>query len=144
MTDLAVKPAATPAVEPLPGDNPMLGVLVRWLVTLALVAVAVVALYPLLFTLIYSLNTRADFPGNALGLPTGITFENYFQTFVRMNVPQLLFNTALTTAGGLLLSTVAALCVAYAVTKLRLKGGDLIFLFIIAMLVIPSQVVIYP
>lgn len=142
MTDLAVKPA--PATEALPDGNPLLRVLMRWLVTLALVAVAVVALYPLLFTFINSLKSRSDFAGNALGLPTGITFENYFQTFVRMNVPQLLFNTALTTAGGLLLSTVAALCVAYAVTKLRIKGGDLIFLFIIAMLVIPSQVVIYP
>ncbi len=118
--------------------------LIKWSVTVVLVMFAVVALYPLVFTFINSLKTRADFAANALGLPAGLTIENYLQTFKRMNVPQLLFNTAITTAGGLLISTVAALFIAYAVTKLRIKGGNLVLLFVISMLVIPSQVVIYP
>ena len=125
-------------------SSPLLRGFIRWSITFILVVLAVVALYPLAFTFVNSLKTRADFAGNALGLPTGLTFENYVQTFGRMNVPQLLFNTTITTAGGLFLSTVAALFVAYAVTKLKLKGGNWVFLFIISMLVIPSQVVIYP
>ena len=116
----------------------------KWLVTLALVAVAVAALYPLLFTVLNSLKSRTAYAQNPLGLPDAISFENYIDTFNRMQVPRLLFNTVITTAGGLLLSTVAALFIAYAVTKLRMPGGNLVFLFIISMLVIPSQVVIYP
>mgnify|MGYP001075929503 CR=1 FL=1 len=118
--------------------------LARWLVTAGLVVVAVVALYPLFFTIINSFKSRVGFAQNPLGVPTSITFENYVQTFDRMNVPGLLLNSAVTTAGGLLLSTVAALFIAYAVTKLRMPGGNYIFLFIISMLVIPSQVIIYP
>ena len=118
--------------------------IVRWLVTFMLVVIAVAALYPLLFTIINSFKTRTGFAENPLGLPLEITFDNYLDTFVRMDVLRLLMNSIITTAGGLLLSTVAALFIAYAVTKLRLKGGNLIFLFVIAMLVIPSQVVIYP
>jgi ABC-type glycerol-3-phosphate transport system permease component len=127
-----------------PGSNPLLRTIVKWLVTFILVVVAVVALYPLVFTILNSLKTRTGYAQNPLGLPVDISFENYAETFVRMDVPRLLFNSIITTGGGLLLSTVAALFIAYAVTKLRIKGGNLIFLFIIAMLVIPSQVVIYP
>jgi ABC-type glycerol-3-phosphate transport system permease component len=130
--------------EVVPGSNPLVRTIVKWLVTFVLVVVAVVALYPLVFTVLNSLKTRTGYARNPLGLPFDITFENYADTFVRMDVPRLLFNSIITTGGGLLLSTVAALFIAYAVTKLRIKGGNLIFLFIIAMLVIPSQVVIYP
>lgn len=130
--------------EVAPGSNPLLRTIVKWLVTFILVVVAVVALYPLVFTVLNSLKTRTGYAQNPLGLPFDLTFENYADTFVRMDVPRLLLNSIVTTGGGLLLSTVAALFIAYAVTKLRIKGGNLIFLFIIAMLVIPSQVVIYP
>jgi ABC-type glycerol-3-phosphate transport system permease component len=130
--------------EVAPGSNPLLRTIVKWLVTFILVVVAVVALYPLVFTILNSLKTRTGYAQNPLGLPLDLSFENYAETFVRMDVPRLLFNSIVTTGGGLLLSTVAALFIAYAVTKLRIKGGNLIFLFIIAMLVIPSQVVIYP
>ncbi|MDW6022927.1 carbohydrate ABC transporter permease [Mesorhizobium sp. BAC0120] len=122
----------------------MLRSLARWLVTFALVVVAVGALYPLLFTIINSLKSRVAYAQSPLGLPANITFENYLETFSRIHVPRLLFNSIVTTAGGLVLSTVAALFIAYAVTKLRMPGGNLVFLFIISMLVIPSQVVIYP
>lgn len=130
--------------EVVPGSSPLVRSIVKWLVTFALVVVAVVALYPLIFTIINSLKTRTGYAHNPLGLPVDVTFANYLDTFVRMDVPRLLFNSIITTGGGLLISTVAALFIAYAVTKLRIKGGNLIFLFIIAMLVIPSQVVIYP
>lgn len=126
------------------GDNPMLRGLGRWLVTLALVVIAAGALYPLLFTVVNSLKSRVAYAQNPLGLPDAISLDNYIDTFNRMQVPRLLLNSVITTAGGLLLSTVAALFIAYAVTKLRMPGGNLIFLFVIATLVIPSQVVIYP
>ncbi|ODT12576.1 MAG: ABC transporter permease [Kaistia sp. SCN 65-12] len=118
--------------------------LTRWLVTIVLVILAVVTLYPLIFTIINSFKMRSDYSADPLGFVTDITFENYIETFERMQVWRLLLNSLITTGGGLILSTVAALFIAYAVTKLKIRGGNYIFLFIIAMLVIPSQVIIYP
>ncbi|MBN9015969.1 MAG: carbohydrate ABC transporter permease [Rhizobiales bacterium] len=106
--------------------------------------IAVVALYPLLFTILNSFKTRTGFAKNPLGLTSELTFDNYIETFNRMAVPRLFLNSVIATAGGLVLSTFAALLLAYAVTKLRFPGSNLVFLFIIAMLVIPSQVIIYP
>lgn len=116
----------------------------RWLVTAMLVMVAVAALYPLLLTLLNSLKTRTGFAQNPLGLTTDISFDNYIQIFDRMNIPRLLLNSLITTGGGLLLTTVAALFIAYAVTKIRFPGSGFVFMLVIAMLAIPSQVIIYP
>lgn len=117
---------------------------VRWIVTGLLVVIAVVTLYPLLYTVINSLKENPDFAGNPMGLPVEITWDNYVETFQRMDVPRLLLNSLLASAGGVALSTVAALLVAYVTTKMRFPGRSAIFLFMIAMLVIPSQAIIYP
>jgi ABC-type glycerol-3-phosphate transport system permease component len=117
----------------------------RYLLTFALTVVAVAALYPLLFTVVSSLKSQSGFARDPLGLPTsGITLENYLEAFNRMNMPRLLLNSIVTTVGGLVLSVLAALLVAYVVTKLRFRGGRLVFLVIIISLTIPSQAIIYP
>ena len=116
----------------------------RYLLTFALVVVAVAALYPLLFTIVSSLKTQSGFAADPLGLPGGITLDNYLEAFRRMNMPRLLLNSLITTLGGLILSVLAALLVAYAVTKLRFRGGKMVFLLIIITLTIPSQAIIYP
>ncbi|MEH1013169.1 carbohydrate ABC transporter permease [Micromonospora sp. CPCC 206060] len=116
----------------------------RYLLTFALVVVAVAAVYPLLFTVVSSLKTQAGFAQDPLGLPGGVTLDNYLEAFRRMNMPRLLLNSLITTVGGLVLSVLAALLVAYAVTKLRFRGGKLVFLLIIVTLTIPSQAIIYP
>lgn len=125
-------------------NRPALARAARYLVTFVLVIVAVAALYPLLFTIISSLKTQHGFAEDPLGIPAGITFENYVEAFRRMNLPRLLLNSIVTTVGGLVLSVFAAMLVAYAVTKLRFRGRKFVFLLIILTLTIPSQAIIYP
>lgn len=116
----------------------------KWAVTAILVMVAVVALYPLLFTILNSFKTASDYARDPLGFPTNVTLANYFETFVRMDVGRLLLNSIIITGGAMLLTTVSALLLAYVVTKINFPGRELIFLFVISMLVIPSQAIIYP
>lgn len=118
--------------------------LVRWVVTFALVVIAVATIYPLLYTMINTFKTNPDFAQNPMGLPATITWDNYVETFTRLNVPRLLINSLVASFGGVLLSTVAALFVAYVTTKMRLPGRGIVLLFMISMLVIPSQAIIYP
>lgn len=117
---------------------------VRWAVTLVLVVITVVTLYPLAYTIINSLKTSTDFASDPMGLPELVTWDNYVATFERMNVPRLLLNSVLASAGGVVLSTTAALLAAYVTTKMRFPGRGLVFLFMISMLIIPSQAIIYP
>ncbi|RYH05273.1 MAG: hypothetical protein EON57_08095, partial [Alphaproteobacteria bacterium] len=53
----------------------------KWLVTFALVVIALAALYPLLFTIINSLKSRTAYAQNPLGLPDAVSLENYIDTF---------------------------------------------------------------
>ena len=118
--------------------------LINWSITFFLVLVAVVSLYPLIFTLLNSLKTNPEFAQHPLSLPKSLNFSNYSETFTRMNVPKLFFNSLIVTFGGILLTTISALFLAFAVTKLKFKGSQFIFLFVISMLVIPSQAIISP
>lgn len=116
----------------------------KWSITATLVMIAVIALYPLFFTIINSFKKNGDYAKNPLGFPVHIIFDNYIETFSRMDVPRLLLNSIIVTVGGVLLTTVSALLLAYVVTKMNFPGRGVIFLFVISMLVIPSQAIIYP
>ena len=117
---------------------------INWGITFLLVLIAVVSLYPLIFTLLNSLKTNTEFAQHPLSLPERLNFSNYSETFTRMNVPKLFLNSIIVTFGGILLTTISSLFLAFAVTKLKFKGSQFIFLFVISMLVIPSQAIIYP
>jgi ABC-type glycerol-3-phosphate transport system permease component len=105
---------------------------------------AIAALYPLIFTVLSSFKTSGEFASNPMGLPSSLTLANYLETFERMQVGRLLFNSVVATFGAMVLTTVSALFVAYVVTMTKIPGRNLIFLFVISMLVIPSQAIIYP
>lgn len=118
--------------------------LIKWIITFLLVVIAVVSLYPLIFTLLNSFKTNPEFARHPQALPDTLSFSNYAETFTRMNVPKLFLNSVIVTLGGILLTTLGALFLAYAVTKIKFRGSQFIFLFVISMLVIPSQAIIYP
>lgn len=136
----------------LPGADPTVSVtssglrasIAKALVVVVLSMFAVAALYPLLFTILSSFKSTGEFASNPMGLPASLSLENYFETFRRMDVGRLLLNSTIATVGAMLLTTVSALFVAYVVTKTRFPGRNFIFLFVISMLVIPSQAIIYP
>lgn len=114
------------------------------LVVVVLSMFAIAALYPLVFTILSSFKSSGEFATNPMGLPASLSLINYIETFQRMEVGRLLFNSVISTVGAMILTTVSALFVAYVVTKTTFPGRNLVFLFIISMLVIPSQAIIYP
>lgn len=116
----------------------------RFALSFVLTVGVVVALYPLLFTIISSVKTRTGFAANPLGLPTSVTWDNYLEAFRRLHMLRLLMNSVVCTVGGVLLTLVAALLLSYAVTKLRFPFGRWIFLVIVITLTVPSQAIIYP
>lgn len=124
--------------------RPIQSIVTKWTITVVLVMIAVAALYPLFFTVINSFKANPEYARSPLALPTHLSLNNYRATFARMNVPKLFVNSVIVTIGGILLTTISALLLAYAVTKMKFWGSNLVFLFVISMLVIPSQAIIYP
>lgn len=141
--DGATDPAKTPPPQVLKNSSFAASV-GRSVVVVILSMFAIAALYPLVFTIMSSFKTSGEFATNPMGLPTSLSVANYIDVFNRMQVGRLLFNSAVTTIGAMILTTISALFVAYVVTKTNFPGKNLIFLFVISMLVIPSQAIIYP
>jgi ABC-type glycerol-3-phosphate transport system permease component len=113
-------------------------------ITILLAPFAFVALYPVYFVIVSSLKTRREYVSNMFGLPQQLTFVNYVEVLDRFNLWRALFNSIITTAGGVALCVVLALTLAYAVTKMRLPFRNVIFVFVIGTLVLPVQTILFP
>jgi multiple sugar transport system permease protein len=77
-------------------------------------------------------------------LPSRVTFEHYRELFVRLNLGRALFNSGLLAVSVTLLSLLLNAMAGYAFAKLCFAGRQRIFGFLLAALVLPSQVAILP
>lgn len=114
------------------------------LITAVLGILGFVALYPVYFVIVSSLKTRREYVNNLFGLPQNASLSNYAEVFDRFKLWRALFNSIITTAGGVVLCVVLGLMLAYAVTKMRLPFRNLIFVFVIGTLVLPVQTILFP
>ena len=115
-----------------------------WSVTAVLLVGASIAIYPLIYTVMAAFKTRSEFASNRLGAPSQPTLENFSQAFERLDISRLLFNSFVTSVGGVVVTLVASLLAAYAITKLRVPLRRTAFLLIVGTLLIPFQSVMYP
>ena len=115
-----------------------------WSVTAALLVGASIAIYPLIYTVMAAFKTRSEFASNRLGVPSQPTLENFSQAFERLDISRLLFNSFVTSVGGVVVTLVASLLAAYAITKLRVPLRRTAFFLIVGTLLIPFQSIMYP
>jgi multiple sugar transport system permease protein len=110
---------------------------------------AFVFIFPIVFMLMSSFKTNdaifADLRSFRAFLPVGdLSLDEYAAVFTKSKFPRFLFNSILvsaTTVGlGLLVNSLAA----YALSRLRWKGQQLVLAIIIATLIIPGEAVVIP
>jgi multiple sugar transport system permease protein len=111
----------------------------------ALVLGAAATLFPLFWMITASLmpsgEANTDPPPI---LPSHVTFEHYGELFTRLNLGQAFFNSTLLAASVTLLSLLLNSMAGYAFAKLRFRGRGKVFGFLLAALVLPTQVAILP
>jgi ABC-type glycerol-3-phosphate transport system permease component len=116
----------------------------RAAITVLLVVGAFVALFPIYYTAATAFKTQRDYALSRFSPPREPTLENFRLQFRRFAVARLILNSVVTTAGGVVLCTIVALMVAYAVTKVRFPGRNLVFAFLVGTLVIPFPTIMIP
>ncbi|MGH8123572.1 MAG: carbohydrate ABC transporter permease, partial [Rudaea sp.] len=115
------------------------------LVNGALIAAAVLVLFPLLWMLSVSFMQ----PGEASAfppplLPAHATLANYRKLFERAGMGRYLFNSLLIATAITLLSLAFNLSAGYAFAKLRFAGRERLFQVLLGALVVPAQVAMIP
>jgi multiple sugar transport system permease protein len=141
VADVTTKPALpAPAARPRRRPRPTLLFIAQHSIAIAL---SIMFLAPVFFILLTSFMSSSQALTSALW-PTSWHPENYIQVFEKTPMPRYLLNTvvyAVLATTFMLLSSVPA---AYALSKLRWRGRNSVFIVIICIMFLPPQVVTVP
>lgn len=101
--------------------------------------------YPVIFMMLNSLKTKAEYYSYPFGLPSGkLHFENYTTMISQFGILNLFKNTGVILVFTCSIVLVISIFASYAITKLKFRGNRAIFLAIISTMLIPAQVTLIP
>ncbi|SDC97026.1 carbohydrate ABC transporter permease [Glycomyces harbinensis] len=114
-------------------------------VVMAVLAVLVLAVsFPVVYALLNSFRSYAEITKDPMGLPTGLSLDNYARLFQTTDYGEALLNTVIITGGTLVLLMALVPMAAYGIERLGGRSSRWIYLLFIAGLMIPFQVRMIP
>jgi multiple sugar transport system permease protein/raffinose/stachyose/melibiose transport system permease protein len=111
----------------------------RALTFLILCVVVVVMLFPFLFMVLTAFKSKDQYVSG-----TGFSLDGWAELFKFLPVVQELVNSAVVTAGAVLLIIAVSTTGGFAFAKLGFRGAGVVFLGILAGMMIPMQSIIIP
>lgn len=109
-----------------------------------LIISALIFMLPLYWMLILSVKGAQQAAVEPWAIPTEVHFENFAAAWNRINVPLLLKNSFIYTAGSVVLCLLVSVMVAYALTRMRMKHGALGTMYFTVGMLIPVSVLLIP
>jgi len=116
----------------------------RAFVHVALLALALIVVYPLLWMVFLSLKNQREMYTHVWGPPHVFEWSNYPLAWTVGNVGLTLYNTFLLTAVSIVLILVLCYFAAYAQARIRFPGSNLIMVILVGTMLLPAQVIIIP
>jgi multiple sugar transport system permease protein len=115
------------------------------LIHAALILGAIATSIPLLWMISASLMPQGEATGFPPRLiPSHITFEHYANLFSRLSLGRAFLNSMFVAIVATIISLLFNSMAGYAFAKLRFRGRDRIFAFLVAALAIPAQIAMLP
>lgn len=117
---------------------------------LLLIVVALFFLFPIVFMFVSSIKNNEtqiirDMSSISAFIPSGdLGLKNYFDVFKQMPFGRFMFNSVFIVGSTVLTGLVLNSMIAYALARLRFRGRGFILSFIIALIIIPIEVVVIP
>ena len=139
-----VAPPAAPTPKRKPRHTPRVRVQ-RTILTVTVVAIVLVQVYPLVWLLLTSFRTAADFAGgNPFALPSEWTLENYARAFSTGNLGLNIVNSLIVTLGSSALIVIAGMMAAYALQVLGFRFSGLVRGLFLLGIIVPVQIALVP
>jgi multiple sugar transport system permease protein len=110
---------------------------------LLLLGISILFIIPLLWMISTSLKEAQDLVGTRW-IPTRLAWENYVDAFSFGMWPQWTLNTVIITVLSVIGQVLSSSLVAYAFSRLRWRGRDLLFSLVLATMMLPSVVTMIP
>jgi raffinose/stachyose/melibiose transport system permease protein len=114
------------------------------LIYLVLLGFAALVVYPLVAMVFGSFKTEFEFYANPWGLPATLNLGNYSYAWQMAQVPRFIVNSAIVAAATVALTLVLAACAAYGFSTYRFRGGRVLFMMFVLLLIVPVPVGIIP
>lgn len=118
-----------------------LGGIGKWILILFF---AFYTLFPLLWLFITSLKTNAEYFDNPFSLPAVLQFSNYANAFSQANLGQMVFNSITVAVVATFANVMIAAMGAYAISRFKFKGREVIFALLSAGVMIPLNALMVP
>ena len=115
----------------------------RWTASAVALALTFVVMTPVLWVFSLSLKTPRETLSPGM-IPSDPQFANYSVAWTKFGLGQLFMNSAVVTAGSVVLTVLAAMCAAYAFTKIRFRGSETLFSLLLLGVVIPPSALVVP
>lgn len=139
-----IEPPVTKKPQPSQGRPRKLKIQ-RTLLTVTIVLIVIVQVYPLLWLFLTSFRTAADFAGgNAFSWPSEFTLENYSRAFETGNLGLNIVNSLIVTLGASALIVVAGMMAAYALEVLGFRLSPLVRALFMLGIIVPVQIALVP
>jgi len=107
--------------------------------------VAFVYIVPAIGVILTSFKLDAEIAQTGLwSIPKRIHFDNYKEIWVDANVRTYMKNSALVTIPATAISIMLGVLMGYVFSKLPIKGSELLFIFVLAGMFFPPQIVLVP
>ncbi|WP_457100797.1 carbohydrate ABC transporter permease [Microbacterium sp. P5_E9] len=117
----------------------------RTLLTITIVLIVIVQVYPLAWLFLTSFRTAPDFAaGNPFALPHSFTLDNYIRAFGTGNLPLNILNSLIVTLGASALIVIAGMMAAFAFEVLGFRFSGFVKLLLLLGIIVPVQIALVP
>ena len=119
----------------------------KWVRVIGWILIAMLAvctIYPLALAIMIALKTTRDFTLNPTGIPETVNWGNFSQAWKDADFGKLIPNTVLITVATIVLTIAFTSPAGFALAKLKLKGSNVMYNYLMAGMIIPFQTVMIP
>ncbi|MEU4337020.1 carbohydrate ABC transporter permease [Micromonospora lupini] len=116
----------------------------RWLLVIPMGLLALATIYPLLFTANVAMKTRREYILDRFSLADSLRFENITTAWTSVGMGRYAVNSVVVVACSVFLLLLFGSMAGFALSQLRFRGSNALFIGCLAALFIPFQVIMVP
>lgn len=109
-----------------------------------LIAMAMMFIMPLLFTLVSSLKDNREIFGSPFALPETYRFENYVVAWKEANMSKYFFNSIFISISTVVVLAIVSSMAAFIIARFKFKLNKIIFVFFLIGMMIPMHTILVP
>ncbi|WP_371777999.1 carbohydrate ABC transporter permease [Streptosporangium subroseum] len=116
----------------------------RWVVSVPMALLALVTIYPLVFTANVAMKTRRDYILDRFSLTSSLRWDNIVTAWTSVGMARYFANSLIVVTASVILLLLFGSMAGFALSQLRFRGSKALFLGCLAALFIPFQVIMVP